>query len=559
MRDTFPFLIRLGLQGDADAKDIRRAYARELKKIDQSADPAGFQELREAYEVALQWQAHRQFAGEPPEADTATSDAELPPAPVHEPAEEIPLRQQAVSTEAVPTEAVAARRAPDDPYQLAAAAFEKFTASTDMLVKRNDARHQSIWKTVLQRSLDSDDLLNLSARSIFEAHIAHLLASGWKPGHETLFVVASDVFEWTRDSRRLAQFGEAGAMLNRAIDEWKLYETLSPHAIGTFKQLIQQVRATPNAAGVAGRSDLLLFQQLAGRFYTWLAVIIDRDTLDSWSGAAHAEAQRPGAAPAQQLTTGNLQDAQPEKSSPWSFQGSNLIWIFIVFAALRGCFSMLNEKPKGFYPPATSLSQPALQQPAPERPRRQKVEPEKPLSQERIDEIRSRISYQWPADLVVGEYIAVYDVFIDADGGILGMNKVSSSGVNGYDAAVAKAIRESKPFPPGTKTRFTLRYGVTVGKPAASKGKPPTQEQLRAVQDEIFYVPGSVIKSGELRVSYEVELNAQGKVIKLKKLKGSRDPMYDEVVADALKATQAFPPGTQRKFSVEYYRNLGEH
>jgi len=45
----------LGLDtNDPDTKTVKRAYARRLKTIDQAKDPAGFQELREAYEYALE-------------------------------------------------------------------------------------------------------------------------------------------------------------------------------------------------------------------------------------------------------------------------------------------------------------------------------------------------------------------------------------------------------------------------------------------------------------------------------------------------------------------------
>jgi len=52
---TLPFLEQLGLDQTADATTIRRAYARQLKQLDQEANPEAFATLRTAYEQALAW------------------------------------------------------------------------------------------------------------------------------------------------------------------------------------------------------------------------------------------------------------------------------------------------------------------------------------------------------------------------------------------------------------------------------------------------------------------------------------------------------------------------
>lgn len=61
-------LRRLGILTSTTSKaEIKRAYARKLKTIDQAADPEGFQHLREAYEFALVAHLH------PVEAETNTT------------------------------------------------------------------------------------------------------------------------------------------------------------------------------------------------------------------------------------------------------------------------------------------------------------------------------------------------------------------------------------------------------------------------------------------------------------------------------------------------------
>ena len=165
-RDSFK---RLGLETDADTKSIRRAYARELKLIDQEHDPAGFQALREAYEAAL------------------ARTAQQPPVPVPAPPG---LRPDAGADLAVAAAALPAAHAAEHPGQLALAAFADLQTATAQLVASQVSR-PSQWEQVLRQFLDDERLLNLHARNLFEAHIAHLLVSGWRPGNDLLFATAS--------------------------------------------------------------------------------------------------------------------------------------------------------------------------------------------------------------------------------------------------------------------------------------------------------------------------------------------------------------------------------
>lgn len=56
----------LGLSPDADERSIKRAYAQRLRSVRPDEDPAGFQRLREAYELALRLCSHRAEAAPAP-------------------------------------------------------------------------------------------------------------------------------------------------------------------------------------------------------------------------------------------------------------------------------------------------------------------------------------------------------------------------------------------------------------------------------------------------------------------------------------------------------------
>lgn len=63
----------LGVPEDASEKDIKRAYAKQLKLTRPQDDPEGFQRLNEVYQAALSWSAGRD-AGEPPAHEPEVSE-----------------------------------------------------------------------------------------------------------------------------------------------------------------------------------------------------------------------------------------------------------------------------------------------------------------------------------------------------------------------------------------------------------------------------------------------------------------------------------------------------
>jgi protein TonB len=279
MRDTLPFLVRLQLDTDTDSRSIRRAYARELKLIDQEQDAAGFQELREAYDSALQWLAWRdqQAAAEPEQEAEPEPAAEPAPAPNYG-----PPRTPVTLGPAAPAVQL------DDPQQLAAAVFAEFHAAISALLQQQHVQHAAQWQQALQHCLDDERLLNITARIYFEAHIAHLLAGGWQPGHEVLFVVAGKLFHWGEDRRRLQQLGRAGALIDKAIDERSIFDRLPEAELMIHRAAITLLRKDDPPSDYQLRGDMPNVEKLMAYFPVWMSMMVNLNVVEQWRASYQA-------------------------------------------------------------------------------------------------------------------------------------------------------------------------------------------------------------------------------------------------------------------------------
>lgn len=221
----------LGLLPGADERAIRQAYAQALKQIDQQADPAAFQALREAYDNAMHG-ARR--------ADTTPSK---------------PSSALTVFTE-----------------------FREHCAGISAAQRSMAAP----WREQLSVSLADPRLLEISAREQFEQHIADLLASGWQPGHEALFVVAIEAFGWETDLHRVRQLGRAGIRLDAAIQERASFSEQA--TVRRYEQglLISRLRdATPPTLRELLRHKALV-KRLPVSFPHWLPIITSTDNIAQW-------------------------------------------------------------------------------------------------------------------------------------------------------------------------------------------------------------------------------------------------------------------------------------
>ncbi|RTL46657.1 MAG: hypothetical protein EKK53_02990 [Burkholderiales bacterium] len=263
-------LATLGLRPDADARAVRRAYALQLKQIDQATQLPEFQALREAYEAALVGIARR-------EAEAAQARAEAPPA---EPGD----TREPPATAPDPTPSTSAADSP----AAEAAALPTAGALADDVFKAFHARAAAGFAdeddatAALAQSLADDRLLNLEARTIFEWQVAHLIMAGWQPGHEFLFGPACLAFGWEQDRAHLRIFGQLGAALDAAINEKLIFFQHPPGAFDRLAQVIRRLRSDQPPTKRLLQEDYPLVQLLVQRYPNWLRLITSQANINAW-------------------------------------------------------------------------------------------------------------------------------------------------------------------------------------------------------------------------------------------------------------------------------------
>lgn len=280
------FLQALGLDDSADERAIRRAYAQRLKRIDQATEAAAFQELREAYEVALRWAAwQRQQVAEAALAQEGEGDNGSAPDTAPQPASPLAVTPVvAVADEpALLAEAPVATEAPPTADTLAEGVFQAFAARRDRVFDSEESAREA-----LEAALADDGLVNLEARAILEWRIARELVEGWRPGHEFLFGPACQVFHWEQERRRLGIYGRVGEAIDNAIEEKLLFFRQDALEFNLHRSLVQRLRRDE----VPPASELLeampRLQVMAQRFPHWLRIVTSQANYARWVEAYEA-------------------------------------------------------------------------------------------------------------------------------------------------------------------------------------------------------------------------------------------------------------------------------
>ena len=433
MKETWGFLAALELDETADARSIRRAYARKLKTIDQQADAAGFQALREAYETALDWAAYE--AQERQEADTVVA---------------APAAESAPAAPALTLEMAQPEPAPSEEVQLANAVWERFVDGRQALLQTNRLGDPDAWHEVLRARLQDEELIHIGARMQFEWRIVHILGNGWQLGHEALFPAAVAAFDWARDRRQLGQFGYFGDVLNAAIDERALFDSQALAVRSVQERIATLLRREQPAATRDIVQSMAELRNMQERFPALLQVVTNAESIAYW----HAQHPEAGIDEEQRIARRNRH---------WDG-----LFIFVVV----GFFAFLAYKGATPTPESQRLRAGTdVAAPPAFDPRAY------PPTQAQLEEHMAPPRFQPGPDAKPGNYTVEFEVSLDAAGKVVGVYKLQESGLPGFDEAIDAALRAATPFPPQTARifRVTLKGNIAPTTPAARRPRATTQ------------------------------------------------------------------------------------
>jgi|GEM_PF-4591218 len=425
-------LQRLALGPDADERSIRRAYARELKRIDQDTDAHGFQALREAYEAALSWASY--FREEIQADQPRLNEKPEPPLP------ESPVIANADSAQAAGVHTAAAETLNEGD-----ALMNEFNEALRSLAELGDAADDEQWPELLHRTLADPRLDSIAARNLFEQHIASMLSDGWRQGHDGLFVAAVKIFNWGDDQRRLLRIGHAGFRLNQAINEYATFLQQPAPVIREQNKSIARLRnpALPSQRELASLTETATL--LATRFPSWMALVTDVAALPHWQ---RAELDLP---PWMRPTPPARKDPAALQVSPIQAKSSFSGWpvITLIFAVI--CFFKVMS---AMYSAMAPVKIVPYKEPIPVP---SAVTPPELKEKELGINIKAHLHYA-PEDEIAGNPTVVCEVDLFQDGTVIGVRVVRSSGLDDFNTAVVTAIRDAQPYPYYVPRQFTLTY-----------------------------------------------------------------------------------------------------
>jgi TonB family protein len=554
MNEIPSFLLALGLRPDADERAIRRAYASELKKIDQETEAEAFQRLRETYEAALAWLRYRPVTDAPtPVVQEAQKTQEGPVA------SEVPMEPvaQVDQLDPVPAQPPAEIPGPASPHENA---HEVLAAFADRLaihppLSLDDA------EMLLNVALEDVRLLDMDARFLFEANVAHILAGGWQAGHEHLFEAAAEAFEWRKDSTRLQRLGKAGEVVDAAIVEQHAHADLPPKQRELQLKYLDLLRkrSNPGEETVALGLDHVL--HAAGLFPNWVRLTSKTGNIAAWQ-QIDADAASSTFRPAARRNTPATATAAPHAP----LKPSQLVAWFAIFCVGLMLFMLLQSylKWQGARMPAseplasqtaarpvaaipTTPISPAFEPPR-TPPRPATVAPDGPVAEYSV---APRPEYPALSKRLGEQGKVLVRVLPDSNGNVRGIRMVQSSGYERLDAAAVDAVKAARLIIPKYKAdkagatwymapiSFVLNDGA---KPAVKRDW--GRMVAAAIRPNIVFVAEV---QGNPMVEFTLDLANNGQILSTTLSKSSGVPEWDDAALRGIRKTEYLPLPDQGK------------
>ena len=368
----------------------------------------------------------------------------------------------------------------DNPQQLAHTVFDAFLGLARDAAARGNGHDLPLWHTQLQRCMSDERLLDRAAASHFEHLIAQLLADGWRAGHDNLFVAASEFFSWTKDRSRLLAFGDVGARLSQAIDEWQQFTKQDNDEHASQVAAVARVRADaePDTKDLLTHAPHL--RNMVARFPVLVGIIADSERVHQWL--------------AREQTISRWRRWRFARSASGTGRGIHWQTVLLVFLVVDVIFLLykfgplsptsptsppsLAERPRATPPRFDPRTDAFNKEDAETRYRRAagelyiapakgKAEPapvakraapaqRRMLNNAEMDAMFERVQFDWPEGSY-GKFNVNFSVELDERGAITKITRTASSKLPMLDQRVEDAIRAAAPFGEQITRSFKLR------------------------------------------------------------------------------------------------------